>query len=122
MQAFVDSSCKFMNISSKLCASSHDGTMYSVSEVANAIKDGRLPKWAHVVFDEAYVCRAQELSPYKRRNLDLYQDSFNYHLSLHRQVVERAFGILVQCWGLFLRPLRVAFKKIPLLILERPSM
>jgi hypothetical protein len=37
-------------------------------------------------------------------------------LSLHRQVVERAFGILVQRWGVFWRPLRVKFDKIPLLI------
>jgi hypothetical protein len=57
----------------------------------------------------------QELSPYRGRNLDTWKDSFNYHLSLHRQCVERAFGILVQRWGVFWRPLRVAYRRIPLL-------
>jgi hypothetical protein len=116
MQAFVDSSCVFRNLSMKLCSSVHDSTAYIVSDLAIAIRAGKLPSWAHIVLDEAYPCRNQELSPFKGRNLELYKDSFNYHLSLHRQVVERAFGLLVQRWGVFWRPLRVAFKRIPLLI------
>ena len=116
MQAFVDSSCKFRSISMKLCSSVHDSTAYIVSELSKRIKAGALPRWAHIVLDEAYPCTEQELSPFKGRNLDVWKDSFNYYLSLHRQVVERAFGILVQRFGVFWRPLRVAFKRIPLLI------
>ena len=37
-------------------------------------------------------------------------------MSLHRQVVERAFGLLIQRWGIFWRPLRVEMEFIPLLI------
>eukprot|EP00187_Rhodella_violacea_P010368 CAMPEP_0174912604 /NCGR_PEP_ID=MMETSP0167-20121228/79870_1 /TAXON_ID=38298 /ORGANISM="Rhodella maculata, Strain CCMP736" /LENGTH=685 /DNA_ID=CAMNT_0016157263 /DNA_START=155 /DNA_END=2213 /DNA_ORIENTATION=- len=116
MQAFVDSRARFLNISMKMAASTHDSTSYIMSDLSKAIRDERLPDWAHIVLDEAYANRPQELSPYRGRNLDIWRDSFNYHLSLHRQCVERAFGILVARWGVFWRPLKVAFVRIPLLI------
>jgi hypothetical protein len=116
MQAFVDASCRFLSISMKMCASTHDSTAYIVSDLGQAIKGRKLAAWAHIVLDEAYPNRTQELSPFRGRLLDQWQDSFNYHLSLHRQVVERAFGLLVQRWGVFWRPLRVAFHRIPLVI------
>jgi hypothetical protein len=100
----------------KMCSSTHDSTAYAVSDLAQAIREKKLASWAHIVLDEAYTNRPQELSPFKGRCLDVWRDSFNYHLSLHRQVVERAFGLLVQRWGVFWRPLRIAFHRIPLLI------
>jgi hypothetical protein len=116
MQGFVDSSCRFLAISMKLCSSVHDNTAYIVSDLSDRVKARQLPSWAHIVFDEAYPCSEQELSPFRGNNLTEWEDSFNYHLSLHRQCVERAFGILVQRWGVFWRPLRVKFHRIPLLI------
>lgn len=47
------------------------------------------------------------MSPWKGRNLPVHRDAFNYYLSLNRQVIERAFGLLVQRWGIFWRPLKV---------------
>jgi hypothetical protein len=41
------------------------------------------------------------LFPFQGRGLDRYKDSFNYWLSHSRQAVERAFGMLTQCWGIF---------------------
>jgi len=38
------------------------------------------------------------------RGLDRYKDCFNYWLSHSRQVVERAFGMLTQRWGIFGSP------------------
>jgi hypothetical protein len=116
MQAFVDASCRFVSISMKMCSSTHDSTAYAVSDLAGSIREGKLASWAHIVLDEAYTNRTQELSPFKGRCLDVWRDTFNYHLSLHLQVVERAFGLLVQRWGVFWRPLRIAFDRIPLLI------
>lgn len=89
---------------------------YLVSNLSHAIKSGRLNSAFHIVLDEAYPIGDQELSPYRGRHLTPEQDTFNYNLSLHRQVVERAFGILVQRWGVFWRPLQVKFDRIPLLI------
>jgi hypothetical protein len=36
------------------------------------------------------------------------KDAFYYYLSLNRQVIEQALGILVQRWGIFWRPLRLS--------------
>jgi hypothetical protein len=106
LQAFVDGNCKFVHLSMKVCASTHDGTAYVLSGLSQIIAQGRLPSWAHVVLDEAYKCTEQELSPWKGKKLSPEKDTFNYFLSLHRQTVERAFGMLVRRWGIFWRPLR----------------
>ena len=100
LQAFCDSNCKFLCVASKICSSSGDNTAYLVTQLSKDIKAGLLPKEYHVVFDEAYVCTDQEMSPYPGRNLNAHKDAFNYYLSLNRQVIERAFGILVQRWGI----------------------
>lgn len=44
------------------------------------------------------------------------KDTFNYYLSLNRQVIERAFGILVARWGILWRPLRFNQEKNSLLV------
>jgi hypothetical protein len=101
----------------KCCASTHDSTSYIVSDLSQAIQDGKLPIWAHLVLDEAYPCTEQELSPHKRVKInEIWKDSFNYHLSLQRQCIERAFGILVSRWGIFWRSLKIDFELIPLVI------
>ena len=89
--------------------STHDGTSYILSAISNMIKNGLLDSMYHIVLDEAYICMEQELSPWKGKHLPESKDSFNYYLSLHRQSIERAFGILVQRWGIFWRPLHVRF-------------
>jgi len=108
LQAFCDAQCRFVMISSQLCSSTNDNTCYIVTQLSKDIKAGRLPPQYHVVLDEAYPCMGQEMSPWKGRNLSVEKDAFNYYLSLNRQVIERAFGILVQRWGIFWRPLRLS--------------
>jgi hypothetical protein len=116
LQAFVGYDCRFLTIASKLCSSSHDSTAYVMTSLSDAIKNGRLPSQYHVVLDDAYICSNQELVPWKGRNLSVEKDAFNYYLSRQRQVVERAFGLLIQRWGIFWRPLRVNMDKIPIII------
>jgi hypothetical protein len=82
-------------IASKLCSSTNDNTSYIVTQLSKDIKAGLLPEQYHVVLDEAYPCTVQEMSPWKGRNLAVEKDAFNYCSSLNRQVIERAFGILV---------------------------
>ena len=116
LQAFVDGNCKFRHISMKTCSSTHDGTAYIMTGIHQIIREGKLPSWAHIVLDEAYTCSNQELTPWRGRNLPPDKDKFNYYLSLHRQVVERAFGLLVSRWGIFWRPLRFGVQKNNLII------
>ena len=116
MQGIIGPKGEFLSISMNVCSSTHDSTAYEVSGVHQIIKEGLLPSWAHIVFDEAYPNRPQEISPYRGKNLDVYKDAFNYLLSLNRQVVERGFGMLVGRWGVLWRPLRIKFSRIPLLL------
>jgi hypothetical protein len=97
-------------ISSKLSFSTNDNTAHIVTELLNDIKAGLLPSKYHVVMDEAYPCTEQEMSPWKGRNLPVHKDAFNYYLSLNRQVKEQAFGLLVQRWGRFWRPLKLSME------------
>ena len=55
------------------------------------------------------------LIPWHGRNLDKWQDSYNYHLSRCRQCIERAFGMLVKRFGVFWRKLITSFKTWPLI-------
>jgi DDE superfamily endonuclease len=97
-------------IASKMCSSTNDNTAYIVTQLSKDIKSGLLPDKYHVVLDEAYPCTEQEMSPWKGRNLSEEKDAFNYYMSLNRQVIERAFGILIQRWGIFWRPLKISME------------
>lgn len=116
LQAFCDADCRFRHLSMKTCSSTHDGTAYELSGLNHIIREGKLPDGFHVVLDEAYSCTEQELSPWKGKHLSQEKDAFNYFLSLHRQVIERAFGMLVRRWGILWRPLRFGVQKNNLII------
>jgi len=63
LQAFCDSKCRFVMISSKLCSSTNDNTTYIVTQLSKDIKAAKLPSKYHVILDEAYPCTEQEMSP-----------------------------------------------------------
>lgn len=90
--------------------------MYAVSAMSQFIKDNKLLPGYHVVLDDAYPCNKQELSPWKGKTLPVEKDAFNYYLSLHRQCIERAFGLLVRRWGIFWRPLSVSMQHRALVV------
>ena len=128
LQAFCDSNCKLLSVSSQMCTSTHDSTAYIATSVSRAIERSKqmkkngvpddqlpLPKDFHIVLDEGYVCDGQQLSPHRGSDLPADKDTFNYFLSLHRQCIERAFGLLTQRWGILWRPLRVKPTNLPIL-------
>ena len=92
LQAFADENKKLVHISQSVCASTHDSTAYVLTGIEESISKGELPVWADIVLDEAHKCTEQELSPWKGKNLPEEKDTFNYYLSLHRKVIEWAFG------------------------------
>ena len=114
LQAFCDGDCKFHFICTQVCSSTHDSTAYIYSGLSKAIKEGKLPKPYNLVLDNAYACGEQEFTPWKGKNLSPAKDAFNYFLSLQRQCIERAFGMLYRCWGILWRPLMMNFQHIEL--------
>ena len=75
--------------------------------IETEIRRRRLPENYYFIGDEAFVLQNNFLIPWGGTGIGLAKDSFNYHLSVRRQVTERAFGILVKRWGIFARPLLV---------------
>ena len=51
VQAFCDGNCKFVHVSQKVCASTHDGTSYVVTGISNIIREGKLNTKGHIVLD-----------------------------------------------------------------------
>lgn len=116
VQAFVDSTTRFLFVSANHAGSTHDSVAFAGTSLAAHIENGRLPSDFYVIGDEAYVASEQFLTPWSGRNLSVEQDAFNYHLSLMRQVVERAFGITFKRWGIFWKPLECSMSKWPLIV------
>lgn len=112
--AFCDAALRIMAVTAEQCGSTGDGMQHSCSWLHELLTT-RLPSQFHVVLDEAFKCTTQELSPYAKPRvgkLSEAQDAFNFHLSLHRQVIERCFALLTWRWGVFWRPIRVQFGSI----------
>ena len=97
--------------SCKSAGSTNDILAWDISSFKFQMDDGMLPLDFYIVGDEAFTCSNQLLVPWSGRGLDEWKDSFNYHLSVMRQCIERAFALLTNRWGIFWRPLRCAYKR-----------
>jgi hypothetical protein len=93
--------------------------MYATSFVHEAIEtQKRLPKWAHVVLDEAFGCTDQELVAWSsgKNILSQEKDAFNYFLSAQRQSVERVFGVMNNRFGILWRQMSFDFDRYKLIL------
>jgi hypothetical protein len=107
MLAFVDASSRFLSVSVRCAASSHDSTLFGCSSLGRKILNGGLgDKWV-VVGDDAFTSCGNVITPFSRNSLNARQRNYNYFCSLLRQVVECAFGRWKQKWGVLWRPLLV---------------
>lgn len=114
--AGCDAHCRFNMFSCMNAGSTNDVMAWELSQMKKDIDAGRLPKKYYIIGDEAFVCTNQLLVPYSGRQLGKRKDSFNYHLSAMRQVIERSFALLVQRWGILWRSLRCSFKRWTLVL------
>ena len=104
--AGCDARTKFMMFSCNGSGSANDILAWRSCHMNNEIlKKGRLPTALFFIGDEAFGCEDQLLVPWSGRGIGVEKDAFNFHLSVRRQVIERAFGILTKRWGIFNRPL-----------------
>ena len=115
VMAGCSSDTRFMMFSCISSGSTNDVIAWNMSNVKNALDEGRLPPKYYFIGDEAFSNTNQFLVPWSGHGLDPWKDSFNFHLSSMRQCIERAFGILTQRWGIFWRPLRCDFRRWPLI-------
>jgi hypothetical protein len=110
--AFVDSKCRFLSFSMACAASCHDSTMFECSSAGTLLANGLIDPKYNAVGDDAFTNRGHVITPYSGNTLTPQEDSFNYYVSLQRQVVERAFAIWKRKWGIYWRRLQVSQRNI----------
>ena len=115
--AFVDAKCRFLSISMACAASCHDSTMFECSNVGHILAAGLCDPKYNAVGDDAFTNRGHVVTPYKGNSLTPQEDSFNYYVSMQRQVVERSFAIWKRKWGIFWRRLCVSERNVKRIIL-----
>jgi hypothetical protein len=107
--AGCDHRCKFNMFSANYPGATNDSLAWPMTSFYNAvIAPGLLPRQYYIICDEAVSSTEEVLCPYGGKALGVAKDSFNFHLSVMRQCIERAFGILVQRWGILWRDLACA--------------
>uniref|UniRef100_A0A7S4JR71 DDE Tnp4 domain-containing protein n=1 Tax=Paramoeba aestuarina TaxID=180227 RepID=A0A7S4JR71_9EUKA len=113
-QGLCDVNRRFLLFTCNSPGSSHDSVAFSLSQHYQDIQQGLVgtdsTKPLFIVGDNAYSISLGLLTPFSRRRngLSIQQDAFNYYLSSCRAVIECAFGMLIQRWGIFWRRLNLS--------------
>jgi hypothetical protein len=97
---------KFLMSVANNTGGTHDIVSFESSDFYPTLQNGFLDDRYFIIGDEAFTCTQQVLTPWSGRGLGRWKDSFNYWLSHSRQAIEKAFGMLIQRWGIFWRSLR----------------
>jgi DDE superfamily endonuclease len=118
VQAIVDSSYIFMNMSAMAVGSTHDSLAFSLSKLGIALEHGGLPDGYWIAADAAYECSNCIISPCSEQQIKdpengVARDALNYYQSSSRVHVEQAFGILVSRFGILWRILRFKRARAP---------
>jgi len=104
VQAAVEADYKVQFLSKVTAGSLHDSMAFSASGLEELLDgvDG-LPRGKWVPGDDADAARARFLTPWRRNNLSWEKDSYNYHHSSSRTVIELVFGQIVSRWCIWWR-------------------
>ena len=89
--AGCDAKTKFCMWSCVSSGSTNDIVAWNHSKLKQEYYDkGKIPPKYFFIGDEAFSCNEQFLVPYGGKGIGSAKDSFNYQLSLRRQVIERS--------------------------------
>lgn len=125
LQAVADAKCRFLFIDVGGYGRQHDAGVYYHSNICDFIEnDENFPPHQFIegnviepampftfLADDAYPLRTRIMKPYDGIGLSNSEKIFNGRLSRARICVERAFGILVSKWRIFLKPIETSLKK-----------
>lgn len=129
--AIVDHDCKFTCVDAGGYGKNSDGGIFEASSMGQRIDngtlnvpDGRALLGQHertpcvLVGDEAFPLRPYLMRPFPYRfsKNDDIKEHYNKRLCRARRTVENAFGILVQKWRIFLRPLEIKVRSAKLIV------
>jgi hypothetical protein len=105
-QGICDAEHRFIFFDCRSPGSTHDSVAISRSKLFNDLCEG-LPSPYFVAGDAAYPLIGSLMKPFPGKSrVDIWEDSYNAHLSSLRINIENTFGIFIQRWGIFWRSLR----------------
>lgn len=124
VQAMCNADNELIWMSCKSPGSVHDSTPFGLTALGqmlmiprDAVTSQLIADGYCIVGDEAYAAGEVMAVPWPSGGGgDKRKDSYNFFQSSSRIHVEQACGMLVWRWGVFWRPLRVPFFKLPSLI------
>jgi len=112
VQAACDSSSRFTWISIR----SPGGTGASQAFYGTSLHSllSTLPEGYYIVADNAYTLSKSLLVPYSGNDKRFpSRDVFNFYLSQLRIKIEQAFGMMVNKWRVFKKPLQLGLARVP---------
>ena len=116
MQAVCDHAYRFLWVGVNAPGGMSDNTNYQLSTISSLVE--ALPAGTYILGDNAYQVSENILTPFSGSQKDnIWNDSFNFHLSQLRIKIEQTFGIFNSRWGIFQKPLKLGFRAIPKMIL-----
>ena len=116
MQAACDAQRRFLWVSIITPGTTSDYLSYVTADLIKKLQiPGKLLPDHVFVGDNAYIKSVEMATPIKNASPGL-EDDYNFYLSQLRIIIECAFGILVQRWGILRRPLLCGIEKIPALV------
>jgi hypothetical protein len=116
VMAGSDVNGKFHMVTADHSGSTNDCIVWENSGLCSAVRNGELDERFFMIGDEAFSNTNQMCSPWPGRGIGRWKDSFNFWLSHSRQCIERAFGMLVQRWGIFWRKFQFPFERWSIVI------
>ena len=115
VQAACDSDCTFVYFSVTCPGGSNDSFAYYNCKLHDLIEN--LPEGFWVAGDNAYVLTEKLLVPYSgKQRYEPSNSIFNFFLSQLRIRIEQSFGMLVNKWRIFKRPIECKLYKTTLII------
>ena len=110
---------------SALCGgNTHDITAFTVSSLARYLRENGLPAGFWIAADNAYECQEGILTPWARSQTDGAscqserdaKEGLKIFQSTTRSHVEKAFGLLLNRFGVLWRPLRFDLSFVSVLL------
>ncbi|CAH1973541.1 unnamed protein product [Acanthoscelides obtectus] len=129
LQGIAGPDYRFIAIEVGAYGKESDGGIFSNSRLSKRLENGSLNATSErqlpgtnvflshaLIADEAYPLKTYLRRPYPERSLGPEEEYYNRRLSLARQVVECAFGIMTSKWRLLTKRIKVHLQKADIII------
>ena len=115
VQAACDARCRFIFLSIRCPGGTGDSRAFYGTKLDTFLKG--IPDGFYAVADNAYTLSATLIIPYSGSDKRYPEkDVFNFYVSQLRIKIEQAFGMMVNKWRVFKRPIELGLHAVPSLV------